>query len=279
MKRIFDFGVENGYNSRGRGSLISDLVGETEIKMARKKEGFTLIELLVVIAIIALLLAILIPALSKAKIYAEEIMCKSNLHQYHLATEMYANDCKSKYPDPWKSLYKEQLFTGELQRYCRWHNPLFSLQAHPEYAGPYWPYLATAKVNFCPSFAKIAPKYGSSHFGSCIGEPFEPQFSYSMNGHFGTLIAGGPVGKENVVSPSHTFLWAEENMWTMKDKNGAWLCTNVLTTPCVPTAETPLPVFTRYQRPNFPHRDPRRRMMALVCPMCCWWMGLRVICR
>jgi hypothetical protein len=49
-----------------------------------------------------------------------------------------------------------------------------------------------------------------------------------MNGHFGTLIAGGPVGKENVVSPSHTFLWAEENMWTMKDKSGASLCTNVL---------------------------------------------------
>lgn len=190
--------------------------------------GFTLIELLVVIAIIALLLSIIMPALNKAKVYAEEIMCKSNLHQYHLATEMYANEYNSKYPNPWKSLYKETTFPGEPQRYCRWHNPLYSLQAHPEYAGPYWPYLATTKANICPSFAKIAPKYGSAHFGSCIGAPFEPQFSYSMNGKFATTVNGRPAGRENVVSPSKTFLWAEENMWTMNDKSGASLSKYVL---------------------------------------------------
>ena len=60
-------------------------------KMCEKK-GFTLIELLVVIAIIALLLSIIMPSLNKAKTYAEEVVCKNNLRQYGLATEMYCNE-------------------------------------------------------------------------------------------------------------------------------------------------------------------------------------------
>jgi prepilin-type N-terminal cleavage/methylation domain-containing protein len=45
-----------------------------------RKNGFTLIELLVVIATIALLLAILIPTLGKAKLYAQRLICSNNLH-------------------------------------------------------------------------------------------------------------------------------------------------------------------------------------------------------
>ena len=55
-------------------------------------EGFTLIELLVVIAIIALLLAILIPSLRKAKEKVKEIACKSNLRNVGTAMLMYLDD-------------------------------------------------------------------------------------------------------------------------------------------------------------------------------------------
>ena len=60
--------------------------------------GFTLVELLVVISIIALLLAILMPALGKARRQAQRIVCKSNQRQLHLAMVLYVVDNDDKIP-------------------------------------------------------------------------------------------------------------------------------------------------------------------------------------
>ena len=61
--------------------------------------GFTLIELLVVISIIAMLLAILMPALGMVKEKARDVICRSNLKQWGLTWGLYTNDHDGKFPN------------------------------------------------------------------------------------------------------------------------------------------------------------------------------------
>jgi prepilin-type N-terminal cleavage/methylation domain-containing protein len=127
-----------------------------------RARGFTLIELLVVIAIIAILAAIIIPALSKAREGGMAAVCKGNMRGYSLALPMYLQDNDDRFPDPW-ALYFSQSNTypdenGNPQN--RWCNGEMDLTQFPQRGGPFFKsYLTNAKAYICPTFKRMAMSY------------------------------------------------------------------------------------------------------------------------
>ena len=140
--------------------------------MKAQRRGFTLIELLVVIAIIAILAAMLLPALASAKERAKRTQCVNGLRQMYLASTIYAGDSDDMFP-PWGAVGNatHPLNKIDLSNYIRWiltgssttmsgqHVPLDSRTfAAQGFSAENMGYLYTAKLVgdgrlfFCPSF-------------------------------------------------------------------------------------------------------------------------------
>jgi prepilin-type N-terminal cleavage/methylation domain-containing protein/prepilin-type processing-associated H-X9-DG protein len=165
------------------------------------KRGFTLIELLVVIAIIAILAAMLLPALAKAKQQAYRAGCMSNVRQWGLALTMYLDDAKEIFPlakipngtpgapagydedDPtWSAL---TAFRAAGQGNSVWYNVL------PSYAGgqPLWQY-ASDPANFVDSKTIFTCPTADALPSDFANDPDRIVFNYGMNYKGNTGLTG-----------------------------------------------------------------------------------------
>jgi prepilin-type N-terminal cleavage/methylation domain-containing protein/prepilin-type processing-associated H-X9-DG protein len=221
----------NGTGEAGLGRIKS---------RSKRRQGFTLIELLVVIAIIAILAAMLLPALGAAKVKAQAIECMGNSRQLMLGWIQYPSDNNDQlvnnYGQPFPA---DEELKGT---YRSWANDIMTWQTRDPFAGmsvtnllgitmaPFFQYTRNITIYKCPADHYVSPQQAAA------GITARPR-SYSMNGCCGAyeppevIPPGQTMGPGNnnyptyrqfltsgsILHPSKTFVTIDEHPDSIND--------------------------------------------------------------
>lgn len=223
---------------RRHNTLEAAHLANTRVGAPRDCSGFTLIELLVTIAVIAILASLLLPSLGKAKARSRTAACASNLRQFNIAMQLYAQDHRDYFPPNPDGNEETRGMPKWVEGWLGWPGPdcTNTLFLRESVLSPYMAH--TISIWQCPESRDDVvmgesrqPRVRTVSLNCFLGNPVKSPAVMTFN-RLGDLYMIGPAETmtfvdekvETINDGSFAMQWSfsanQPDQWTLRDKPG-----------------------------------------------------------